>query len=922
MKTTLLYLVLLVSASSFAQDFFWVGNSGAWSDYSNHWATTSGGSTFHASVPTNSNNVYFDANSFDTDGQIIDIDMTANCNDMDWTGVTNTPLIDANIATEDSLCIYGNLTFTNNVNKNLLRVLLYANNVDNNIYTGETNLGSFSQFQIWADGTGSVNLMDSLRANYITMCRGTFNTNNHPINCAQDFSFYSDSDSKIVNLGSSNLHIKTWNALNTSNLTLNAETSTIYSTNASRFRGRGFTYNDVIIYKNGVCMLEDNNTFNTLTILAGTSIELDDNSTQTVNQLIVNGAEGDSISFYTETAGVTATISQATGTVDGTYLKLQDNIATGGAVFNAFGSNDMGNNTGWNIIATLPMAGIYTIGGTSPDFTTITDAITALETNGISDNVTFNIRDGVYTEQLTIPAVTGVSASASVTFTSESADNSLVTIQYGAIGFVDGSTDGTDNWVVKLDNCSYINFENLTIKSEGAHADLGVVIRADGDISHISFIGNHIIGNGTSPDYYIAQALFQIREYAGLVDDLVLDNNTLENGKYYILSSNAINSSFTNNNFALPSSGGFYFSNVENLIFNDNIASGSLTIRDAGTGDYNIKVERNLFTDGITIRNMYPNSGYTIDFNNNTAHNLTLWGVSEAYVFHNTLSFQLRVASTTNHDIFLANNIIQSTSGNPSIDIEDISNINYLDYNNVYGPTDLFAQDIAGVTTNYTSLADWQTATGFSANSFSQELTFIGDMPKLCVNQEALVGTDMSIATDFEGDTRTQPVIGADEFTQITFVASASQTTIDDGDEITLTATDMLGGIVTWYDGNSDVIGTGLSLLYTASISEQITAEWFNGNCTEEITFDITSTVGIGDVDQNIFNIYPNPANNFIIVERGDLNIEIIEILDITGKIVKQVSVQNTKQSINISELNQGIYFVKVNQQLQKFVKK
>lgn len=60
-------LILLIAASAVnklqAADYYWVGGSGNWSDYANHWATTSGGSVFNTQQPSLSDNVYFDNNS-------------------------------------------------------------------------------------------------------------------------------------------------------------------------------------------------------------------------------------------------------------------------------------------------------------------------------------------------------------------------------------------------------------------------------------------------------------------------------------------------------------------------------------------------------------------------------------------------------------------------------------------------------------------------------------------------------------------------------------------------------------------------------------------------------------------------------------------------------------------------------------------
>lgn len=78
-------------SSASGPDYYWVSGSGLWSDYSHHWATTSGGTTFHSQPPSSANNVYFDANSFSLAEQTVTIDAAAYCNDMDWTGVTNKP---------------------------------------------------------------------------------------------------------------------------------------------------------------------------------------------------------------------------------------------------------------------------------------------------------------------------------------------------------------------------------------------------------------------------------------------------------------------------------------------------------------------------------------------------------------------------------------------------------------------------------------------------------------------------------------------------------------------------------------------------------------------------------------------------------------------------------------------------------------
>ena len=75
--------------------------------------------------------------------------------------------------------------------------------------------------------------------------------------------------------------------------------------------------------------------------------------------------------------------------------------------------------------------------------------------------------------------------------------------------------------------------------------------------------------------------------------------------------------------------------------------------------------------------------------------------------------------------------------------------------------------------------------------------------------------------------------------------------------------------------------------------------------------------------EKNNFTIYPNPANSQVVIGT-DLIQPIGEVLitDMTGKIVKQFQTQKSTKEIDISTLENGIYFVKAGGASQKLVKK
>ena len=76
-------------------------------------------------------------------------------------------------------------------------------------------------------------------------------------------------------------------------------------------------------------------------------------------------------------------------------------------------------------------------------------------------------------------------------------------------------------------------------------------------------------------------------------------------------------------------------------------------------------------------------------------------------------------------------------------------------------------------------------------------------------------------------------------------------------------------------------------------------------------------------ISEGEFTLYPNPADNSIIVAyTGDLeNLTecIIEIFDIFEKKVKSVPLTQVNQSINITNLSQGVFLLRIDQSNKPF---
>ncbi|HZI01592.1 MAG TPA: hypothetical protein VEX63_10620 [Flavisolibacter sp.] len=187
LKGFALLLVFLLPLYGYSADYYWVSSAtttaNKWSNAAN-WRTTSGGAVAHAAPPTAADNVFFDANSFTATSNTITMDVNAYCNNMDWTGVTNTPSMIG--GSGFFLDIAGNLVLSSNMVQTGLPPS----------FVGIVNFSATSAGKtitmankIFADvafkGTGggwivqdNLNVLGSL-----LLQAGTLNTNGKPVNC-------------------------------------------------------------------------------------------------------------------------------------------------------------------------------------------------------------------------------------------------------------------------------------------------------------------------------------------------------------------------------------------------------------------------------------------------------------------------------------------------------------------------------------------------------------------------------------------------------------------------------------------------------------------------------------------------------------------------------------------------------------------
>ncbi|MGD1998218.1 MAG: T9SS type A sorting domain-containing protein [Flavobacteriaceae bacterium] len=90
-----------------------------------------------------------------------------------------------------------------------------------------------------------------------------------------------------------------------------------------------------------------------------------------------------------------------------------------------------------------------------------------------------------------------------------------------------------------------------------------------------------------------------------------------------------------------------------------------------------------------------------------------------------------------------------------------------------------------------------------------------------------------------------------------------------------------------------------------------------------KITWIGTNTLNSETFSSNQISLYPNPAQDFVVLNNKPESLENIDIYSITGSLVKSVDLNYNSDKVDIQDLAPGLYFLKADEsQPVKFIKK
>ena len=505
-------------------------------------------------------------------------------------------------------------------------------------------------------------------------------------------------------------------------------------------------------------------------------------------------------------------------------------FTSGAYSVNAYSTNPNGTTDGDHSNDTTKLAnitqglsGTYTIGGGTPNYTTFAAALADLNTKGICGAITYQVRDGVYNEQVAIGSIPS-SATNTVTFQGNTSDSSKVVLYYAA-GTSYTYPFPTNNYVVQLKGSQYITFKNMYIDRTGSTSSystiyFGNAVQLLGNANNNSFTSCLIRAPKTNTGSYNCDAVTTADQYSyqGSNDT----GNTFSNcrivGGYYNInligsgstflsggnkiSGCTIDSGYVSNIYLTyedhpnvsgnklgyynqPGSGygniSMYY--VGNTAANNTgqINANSIYCNNGGNGIYAVNsyylgvtynkyltlISNNMITIGGSSSNsgsgiyIYNNSYTNVVFN---SINVTNTNSNSFPVYYNDYTYTYSYAMNN----VIKDNIMANTGGGQSA---NITGYYYyygpaLNYNNYYYTGSNLGTFYGGT---YSTLTNWQTSSSQDANSKNITPLFYSStdlhLHSCLINNQ---GTPITgVSKDFDGQSRnaSTPDIGADEFT-------------------------------------------------------------------------------------------------------------------------------------------------------------
>jgi len=508
----------------------------------------------------------------------------------------------------------------------------------------------------------------------------------------------------------------------------------------------------------------------------------------------INGATQVPIRFYPQPAlapGTEATITLGT--------RQFNPLSFNTLVFNTLSPNGVAdinpNNDGLTVWLAPRVSGALAIAqnGNPSVFPNFRNMFRHLAVSGISGNVDVTVFAGTYTEEVWVPSINATSGR--VQISRRTGDDVVLTSMiyptattYGAadihavVGFADGASNVTlRNLVVSVANGSTaqtaVFSSNLgsNVRIEGGTyegpSNFATTFGATSGVQLASTSGSNLAITGATLRRFRNAFVVSTSGTGVVVTGNTVDNSiqgfTVQNASSPQIDNNTVTScdcnassqSITLTNIL----GGTFRNNRVNAVQTSGLSNGVVMqqTRDLLIANNMVSVGGTTQTIGLWVESNTPPNRVI----NNTV-NMTGTGTTNTAFYCPSAGGQVDVINNIFHNFGTGSNggwAVWYTSSTPNpIRTGDFNNLMTTGINLANWGGVLVTRNTVG-----NPLTNWRAASGRDQNSVSVAVSFVGgsDLHLLSI-QQSLWGTSTTIATvptDYDGDTRTKPYMGADE---------------------------------------------------------------------------------------------------------------------------------------------------------------
>lgn len=576
----------------------------------------------------------------------------------------------------------------------------------------------------------------------------------------------------------------------------------------------------------------------------------------------------------------------------------------------------------------------------------------------IGGAVTFNIFDGNYIEQVSIPEIIGASVNNPITFQSNSGNNIDVTLEF--------TGNITNNYVVELDGADYIKFKNITISNLSPTFSRVVVFRMSADNNVLS---NNIIrgpvggGNNTSTNEALIYSSASKNSGDSIIDNHVLNGNY---GIYFqaIAADKTPGLLIQGNTFENFHYRGIFLVYFDNpRIISNNVhtastlnSSGGISLSTFTGAQIQKNIVYGLNSFGILVSNVDGTLGNEIQFYNNMIHTggvfvnslngLFIHNCDYLDSYHNTIN-TINNTANSNRAVWILgstnlrfqNNILMAEGINAySIEVTGINPFlgsGFSNNNNFYNIGGNLARWLG---TDAASLVALQALNGQDNNSVSVMPMFASptDLHLLSIQPELMSPVLLPVVPDdIDFEVRNTPIMGADEIPAIILPIELYAFTGKKQKRYNLLEW------ITASENNNDyfILESSLNGLDFTPIAKidgagnsvnQIHYSYVDSTFYSRVTYyrlrqtdfdgeyEYSEVLAINILPDFRIKIYPNPTSNYFnIVHYSNIS------LDFNVKIYSQIGVKVFEQQINdaapwlqhkmnIQDLEPGVYYIQI----------